>query len=84
MMHSIALIGAAVPIVLALAPPIPSPTDPLIGGVNLRGFTPKPTTAAVHPDLRRRQAAGQSPIGYVITLKYHSHWLPADFNLACT
>jgi hypothetical protein len=70
-MRSIAFIAALAPTVLGLAPPVPTPTDPLVGGVNLRGFTPKPTTAAVHPDLRRRQTSnGGSLIGYVINSSF--------------
>jgi len=45
----------------AVAPPIPRPTDPLVGGVDLRGFTPKPTTAPVFGlDLKNRAAAATS------------------------
>ncbi|KAF2398045.1 hypothetical protein EJ06DRAFT_583874 [Trichodelitschia bisporula] len=55
-------------LVSAIAPPQPRPTDPLVGGVDLRGFTPKPTDrpslfGARDPDLRKR--ADQSVIGYL-------------------
>jgi len=39
----------------AIVPPIPSPTDPLVDGEDLLGFTPKPTEAAGFSfDLRKR------------------------------
>jgi hypothetical protein len=83
MMHAIAFVGVIAPLALALAPPIPSPTDPLVGGVDLRGFTPKPTTPAVHPDLRKRQNVG-SLIGYVSQLTILNHKKYTDTNVACT
>jgi len=39
----------------AIVPPIPSPTDPVVDGEDLLGFTPKPTEAVGFSfDLRKR------------------------------
>ena len=46
MLFLILLSAFAAKLAQAIAPPVPSPTDPLVDGVDLLGFTPKPTGAA--------------------------------------
>ena len=66
----IAGLAALAPLAAALKPPIVRPTDPLVGGVDLRGFTPKPTSAPRLPfELVRRAgtaAAASSGTGSFI------------------
>jgi hypothetical protein len=56
MLFFILLSAFAAGLAQAIAPPpIPSPTDPLLHGVDWLGFTPKPTEAAGFSlDLRKR------------------------------
>jgi hypothetical protein len=63
----VALLGAAAQLGWALVAPLPSPTDAATGKIDLYGITPKPTTLALlhHPDLAKRQGAGQTLLGYV-------------------
>lgn len=66
MKASIALLGASAQLGWGLVAPVPSPTNAAAGEVDLYGFTPKPTTVArLHPDLLKRQGAGQTLLGYV-------------------
>ena len=63
----------------AVAPPIPRPTDPLVGGVDLRGFTPKPTSSPMFGlDLKRAAASSSADfLGWVREIS----WFLADKSL---
>jgi hypothetical protein len=57
MLFFILLSAFAAKLAQAIAPPIPSPTNPQLDGVDLLGFTPKPTEAAgLSFDLRKRSS----------------------------
>jgi hypothetical protein len=62
----VAVLGVAAQLGWGLVAPLPSPTDAATGEIDLYGITPKPTTLALlHPDLAKRQGAGQTLLGYV-------------------
>jgi hypothetical protein len=65
-MKSAFIASAIVRVACALVDPAPSVTDSVaMKELGLqRGFSPKPTTAPIHRDLRKRQA-GTSILGYV-------------------
>lgn len=67
MQNFIILSGLLAELAQAIAPPIPSPTDPMVGGVNLRGFTPKPTEAPLNPfELKKRSSSSSAEfLGWV-------------------
>jgi hypothetical protein len=76
MRSSIALAGLSAQLIGAIKPPLPRPTDPLVGGVNLLGFTPKPTDGPKVPLelIRRAPAAASSDsfIGWVMADQFGS------------
>jgi hypothetical protein len=67
MLSLILLSAVAAKVAQAIVPPIPSPTDPLVDGENLLGFTPKPTEAVGFSfDLRKRSGVtGGQFLGWV-------------------